>query len=134
MPGAAARAFAGEHWNPKLKEAAPALAQYKFQNYVKEVYYDSDTSLALLSGAPFDNPNWWFLSNEQIVKTRELLNDFAGSRRPARPHHHHAQAARLGGGGRQGDRGLQARLVEGLHHRRSGRALEISPGGSTTSR
>ena len=73
--------FAGEHWNPKLKEAAPALAQYKFQNYVKEVYYDSDTSLALLSGAPFDNPNWWFLSNEQIVKTRELLNDFAGSRR-----------------------------------------------------
>jgi hypothetical protein len=74
-------AFAGEHWNPKLKEKAPTLAQYKFQNYVKEVYYDSDTSLALLSGAPFDNPNWWFLSNEQIVKTRELLNDFAGSRR-----------------------------------------------------
>ena len=73
--------FAGEHWNPKLKETAPSLAQYKFQNYVKEVYYDSDTSMALLSGAPFDNPNWWFLSNEQIVKTRELLNDFAGSRR-----------------------------------------------------
>jgi uncharacterized protein len=73
--------FAGEHWNPKLKETTPTLAQYKFQNYVKEVYYDSDTSLALLSGAPFDNPNWWFLSNEQIVKTRELLNDFAGSRR-----------------------------------------------------
>ena len=73
--------FAGEHWNPKLKEAPASLAQYKFQNYVKEVYYDSDTSLALLSGAPFDNPDWWFLSNEQIVKTRELLNDFAGSRR-----------------------------------------------------
>jgi predicted TIM-barrel fold metal-dependent hydrolase len=73
--------FAGEHWNPNLKETAPTLAQYKFQNYVKEVYYDSDTSLALLSGAPFDNPNWWFLSNEQIVKTREMLNDFAGSRR-----------------------------------------------------
>ena len=73
--------FAGEHWNPKLKESTPTLAQYKFQNYVKEVYYDSDTSMALLSGAPFDNPNWWFLSNEQIVRTRELLNDFAGSRR-----------------------------------------------------
>ena len=73
--------FAGEHWNPKLKESTPTLAQYKFQNYVKEVYYDSDTSMALLGGAPFDNPNWWFLSNEQIVRTRELLNDFAGSRR-----------------------------------------------------
>jgi uncharacterized protein len=73
--------FAGEHWNPQLKEEGMSLARYKFQNYVKEVYYDSDTSLALLSGAPFDDPSWWLLSNEQIVKTRELINDFAGSRR-----------------------------------------------------
>jgi hypothetical protein len=37
--------------------------------------------MALLSGAPFDDPSWWLLSNEQIVKARELINDFAGSRR-----------------------------------------------------
>jgi predicted TIM-barrel fold metal-dependent hydrolase len=73
--------FAAEHWNPKLKEEASSLVRYKFQNYVKEVYYDSDTSLALLSGAPFDDPTWWFLSNEQIAKAREVINDFAGSRR-----------------------------------------------------
>ena len=73
--------FAGENWNPKLKEEGLSLARYKFQNYVKEVYYDSDTSLALLSGAPFDDPSWWLLSNEQIVRTREMINDFAGSRR-----------------------------------------------------
>jgi uncharacterized protein len=74
--------FAGQHWNPKLKEeGTESLARYKFQNFVKEVYYDSDTSLALLSGAPFDDPSWWFLSNEQIVKARELINGFAGSRR-----------------------------------------------------
>jgi predicted TIM-barrel fold metal-dependent hydrolase len=72
--------FAAEHWNPKL-EGASSLVRYKFHNYVKEVYYDSDTSLALLSGAPFDDPSWWFLSNEQIVKTREVINDFAGTRR-----------------------------------------------------
>jgi hypothetical protein len=71
--------FAGEHWNPKMKEeGVSSLARYKFQNYVKEIYYDSDTSLALLSGAPFDDPSWWLLSNEQIVKARELINDFAG--------------------------------------------------------
>jgi hypothetical protein len=58
-----------------------SLARYKFQNFVKEIYYDSDTSLALLSGAPFDDPTWWFLSNQQIVNARELLNDFAGSKR-----------------------------------------------------
>jgi predicted TIM-barrel fold metal-dependent hydrolase len=74
--------FASEHWNPKMKEeGVSSLARYKFQNYVKEVYYDSDTNMALLSGAPFDDPSWWLLSNEQIVKARELINDFAGSRR-----------------------------------------------------
>jgi len=74
--------FAAEHWNPKIKEeTAPGLARYKFLNYVKEVYYDSDTNLALLSGAPFDDPSWWLLSNEQIVTAREMVNDFAGSRR-----------------------------------------------------
>ena len=118
--------FAGEHWNPKLKEAAPSLAQYKFQNYVKEVYYDSDTSLALLSGAPFDNPNWWFLSNEQIVKTRELLNEFAGSRRLLA---HTIITPKQPGWVEEVDKAIEVykpELVEGLHHRRPGRALEIS--------
>ena len=73
--------FAAEHWNPQLKAEDSSLVRYKFQNYVKEIYYDSDTSLALLSGAPFDDPSWWLLSNEQIARTREIINDFAGSRR-----------------------------------------------------
>ena len=74
--------FASQHWNPKmLEEGVTSLARYKFQNYVKEIYYDSDTNLALLSGAPFDDPSWWLLSNEQIVAARQMINDFAGSRR-----------------------------------------------------
>jgi uncharacterized protein len=74
--------FAAQHWNPKLTEGGPlTLAQYKFQSYVKEIFYDSDTNIALLSGAPFDDPTWWLLSNEQIVRARDMINDFAGSRR-----------------------------------------------------
>jgi predicted TIM-barrel fold metal-dependent hydrolase len=73
--------FAAEHWNPKLKEEGVTLTRYKFQNYVKEIFYDSDTNIALLSGAPFDDPTWWLLSNEQIVRARDMINDFAGSRR-----------------------------------------------------
>src|ERR1700755_627689 len=69
--------FASEHWNPKMKDEGMALARYKFQTNVKEIYYDSDTTLALLSGAPFDDPSWWLLSNEQIVAAREMINDFA---------------------------------------------------------
>ena len=74
--------FASQHWNPKMKaEGVNSLGRYKFQNYMKEIFYDSDTNLALLSGAPFDDPTWWFLSNEQIAEARALINGFAGSRR-----------------------------------------------------
>src|SRR5262249_40939377 len=55
--------FAAEHWNPALKGLT--LENYKFPSYIKELYYDSDTSMTLLSGAPFDDPSWWLLSNEQ---------------------------------------------------------------------
>jgi uncharacterized protein len=36
--------FAGENWNPKLKDEGMSLARYKFSNCVKDVYYDSDTT------------------------------------------------------------------------------------------
>ena len=73
--------FAAEHWNPKLKEEGVTLQRYKFPNYIKEIFYDSDTSISLLSGAPFDDPSWWLLSNGAIVQARDVINDFAGSRR-----------------------------------------------------
>ena len=64
-----------------LKDAGMTLARYKFDNFVKEVYVDSDTKIALLSGAPFDDPNWWFLSNDQMAQARKTVNSLAGSRR-----------------------------------------------------
>src|SRR6201988_1602791 len=73
--------FAQQHWNPNIGDVASRV-RFKFQNYVKEVYYDSHPNTALLSGAPFDDPSWWLLSNEQIVRERQLINDFAGSSRP----------------------------------------------------
>lgn len=73
--------FAAEHWNPVLKKEGVTLERYKFENYIKELFYDSDTTISLLSGAPFDDPTWWLLSNEHIVKARDVVNDFAGSRR-----------------------------------------------------
>jgi hypothetical protein len=37
--------------------------------------------MALLSGAPFDDPTWWLLHNDQIVAARDMINDFAGTTR-----------------------------------------------------
>jgi len=72
--------FARQHWNPALA-GENSLARYKFENYVKEVFVDSDTKVALLSGAPFDDSSWDLLSNDQIAAARTAINRIAGSRR-----------------------------------------------------
>lgn len=74
--------FASEHWNPAmLKDTGLTLQRYKFQNYLKEIFLDSDTKVALLSGAPFDDPTWELLSNDQMAAARASINKVADSRR-----------------------------------------------------
>jgi hypothetical protein len=74
--------YAAEHWNPGMAKEAPMdLMRYKFNNYIKEVYLDSDTKIALLSGAPFDDKDWWFLSNDQMAGARKMVNGIARSNR-----------------------------------------------------
>ena len=72
--------YAKQHWNPAIA-GENDLARFKFENYVKEVFVDSDTKVALLSGAPFDDPTWDLLSNDQIAVARASINRVAGSRR-----------------------------------------------------
>ncbi len=75
--------YAATHWRPELKKERVGLTldRYKFENYLKEIFLDSDTQVALLSGAPFDNPDYWFLSNDQIKEAADTVNSIAGSRR-----------------------------------------------------
>ena len=72
--------YARQYWNPRLV-GENTLARYKFENYVREVFVDSDTKVALLSGAPFDDSSWDLLSNDQIAAARTAINRIAGSRR-----------------------------------------------------
>jgi hypothetical protein len=72
--------YAKQHWNPALA-GEKDLARFKFENYVKEIFVDSDTKVALLSGAPFDDRTWDLLSNDQIAMARTAINRIAGSRR-----------------------------------------------------
>ena len=73
--------FASEHWNPDLKPEDLTLYYYKFENYVRQIFLNSDTKVALLSGAPFDDPAWWLLPNDQIREAVDMINKVAGSRR-----------------------------------------------------
>jgi len=72
--------YAKQNWNPALAGESN-LARYKFENFVKEIYVDSDTKVALLSGAPFDDPTWDLLTNDQIAAARTAINRISGSRR-----------------------------------------------------
>ena len=58
-----------------------SMYNLKFENYVREMYLNSDTDLAVLSGAPFDDASWEFLSNEQIADAVDVVNTTAGSKR-----------------------------------------------------
>src|SRR5215470_7152547 len=74
--------FAGEHWNKGLTDQEKTdLYYYKFENYVRQIFLNSDTSVALLSGAPFDDKSWWLLPNEQIREAVDTINRVSGTRR-----------------------------------------------------
>ena len=78
------RKFAGTHWNPSNELLDPdhqELWMVKFENYVKEIFVDSDTDVALLSGAPFDDPTWILVHNDQMVRARNIVNSISGARR-----------------------------------------------------
>ncbi|MGE0120416.1 MAG: amidohydrolase family protein [Dongiaceae bacterium] len=68
-------------WNPALAGKPQTLEDLKFDNYVKEIYLDSDTKVALVSSSPSEIPRDWFLTNEMMIAARDRVNAEAGSRR-----------------------------------------------------
>ncbi|MBI5444169.1 MAG: amidohydrolase family protein [Deltaproteobacteria bacterium] len=67
-------------WNPLLR-GKQTLEEIRFENYFREVFLGSDTGVAVLSNAPADRRERWFLSNEEALRARETLQERAGSRR-----------------------------------------------------
>jgi predicted TIM-barrel fold metal-dependent hydrolase len=68
-------------WNPGLVDKPQTIEDLKFENYVKEIYLDSDTKIALISSAPSDVPEDWFLTNQMMAAARLRINNQFGSRR-----------------------------------------------------
>jgi uncharacterized protein len=68
-------------WNRQLSDGEQTLDDLKYENYVKEMFLDSDTRIALISSAPSDIEQDWFLTNEQMARARDRLNTQAGSKR-----------------------------------------------------
>ena len=69
-------------WNPQLSASGEQTIEHlKFDNYFKEIYLDSDTKIALISSAPSDIPEDWFLTNQQMAEARQWVNEQAGTTR-----------------------------------------------------
>ena len=68
-------------WNPALVGKEQTIEDLKYPSWFKEVYLDSDTKVALISGSASEDPRDWFLTNEMKYEARKKINDAAGSRR-----------------------------------------------------
>jgi predicted TIM-barrel fold metal-dependent hydrolase len=68
-------------WNPALSGKPQTLDDLKFANYFKEIYFDSDTKVALISGSGSEDPRDWFLTNEMKQDARAKVNRLAGGKR-----------------------------------------------------
>ena len=68
-------------WNPDLAGKPQTLEDLKFDNYMKEIFLDSDTKIALVSSAPSEVKEDWFLTNPMVAAARAKVNAEAGTRR-----------------------------------------------------
>src|SRR6185436_922726 len=68
-------------WNPALVDKEQTIDDLMFANYLKEIYLDSDTKIACISGAPSEVPEDWFLTNDMKEQVRADVNGLAKSRR-----------------------------------------------------
>lgn len=75
------RAVGRAGWNPALVGREQSIQDLMEANWFKEVFLDSDTKVALISGAPSDIPGDWFLTNDMKFDARKRVNDAAGTRR-----------------------------------------------------
>jgi predicted TIM-barrel fold metal-dependent hydrolase len=66
---------------PGAKSADEALDMLNRAHYVKELFGDSDTVMAVISGVPSREWDKNPLPPDQMVATRKYVNDIAGSRR-----------------------------------------------------
>ena len=68
-------------WNKELSGKEQTLDDLKFNNYVKEIYMDSDTKITILTNSPSVEAQDWFIPQDQVFKTRAAVNAKAGTRR-----------------------------------------------------
>lgn len=68
-------------WNPDLGKSAPRVEDLYLANYIKEIFLDSDTIMAVISGFPSLTDNTNILPPAEMIETRAQINGLARSQR-----------------------------------------------------
>ncbi len=71
----------GAAMNPVLGEREPRPEDVYFENYVKEIFLDSETDVAVISGVPSLTDETNILPPDQMVRSRDWVNRIARSQR-----------------------------------------------------
>ncbi|PYT21969.1 MAG: hypothetical protein DMG57_36940 [Acidobacteria bacterium] len=67
--------------NPDLRGREPKPVDVYLENYIKEMFLDSDTDMAVISGVPSPTDDTNILPPEKMATTRNWINTIAKSRR-----------------------------------------------------
>ena len=67
--------------NPELEGIDPGPDTLHRANFLKEIFFDSDTVMAVMTGAAIGKPEHYALPSDEMVRTRNLFNEAAGSQR-----------------------------------------------------
>ena len=67
--------------NPKLAADRGTMADLAWANMVKEIFLDSETAVAMMSGIPAPNASLQLISNASMAATRDLGNQLGASQR-----------------------------------------------------
>jgi hypothetical protein len=67
--------------NPALRSRPPQLSDLYLENYIKEVFLDSDTNVACITGIPGLTDEEEILPPDEMVRTRAIVNDLTKSQR-----------------------------------------------------
>jgi len=68
-------------WNPALVGKPQTIDDLMFPNYFKEIFLDSDTKVACISGSYSVDEKFSFLTNQMKFDAREKVNREAGTKR-----------------------------------------------------
>lgn len=72
---------AGRNWNPDLAKDRGTMEDIYLGNYIKEIFLDSDTSVAVISGIPSATEADNILPPDKMAETRDVINRLAASQR-----------------------------------------------------